>query len=121
MSRYFLLFILNLPFVIVAVVGIVTRFKLGQTSQRRFVVQLTIWLTILAGLTVIHPLYTYLFDNHLTESEPLSIFDVVQITAIVMLFYLVNQARTRLEYLEHRVNALHKELSIQLAEDKIKK
>lgn len=64
------------------------------------------------------PLYNWLFASGLTQTESLSLFDVVQITAIVIVYYMANRTRIRLEGLEKRVQDLHQEMSIILSEDK---
>lgn len=116
MSRYLLLLLLNLPFILAAIMGIITQYKLGKSSRRRLVIQILIWAIILIGLAFAQPIYEWLFSNNLTETEPLSLFDVVQITAIVIVFYLANRTRTKVESLERRVRDLHQELSIYISE-----
>lgn len=116
MSRYLLLFLLNLPFVLVAILSAVTSYKIGRSSRRRMYTQLAVWIFILIGLGSAHAVYDFLFANKLTQSEPLSLFDVIQITGIVVTFYMANRTRARVELLERRVNDLHQELSIRLSE-----
>ena len=118
MSRYLLLFLLNLPFVLIAILGTVTQYKLGKSSGRRTLFQLGLWAAILVGLIVAEPLYTWLYSNEFTDTEPLSLFDVIQITAIVVTFYVANRTRTQLEATERRLNDIHQELSIVLSEKK---
>jgi hypothetical protein len=115
MSRYLLLFLLNLPFILAAVVSQITQYKLGRSSKRRLVVQMVLWILILIGLASAQPVYTWLFASGLTQTESLSLFDVVQITAIVMLFYVANRSRAKLDMLERRVQDLHQEISIRLS------
>lgn len=115
MSRYTLLLLLNLPFIAAAVLSQITRYKLGKSTKKRLQVQLFIWALILLGLVFAESLYNWLFSKGLTQTESLSLFDVVQITAIVMLFYIVNRFNQRIESLEHRLNDLHQELSIRLS------
>ena len=115
MSRYLLLLLLNLPFILAAIISAVTHYKLGRSSKRRMVAQLTMWIIVLAGLILAEPIYDWLFSNNLTATEPLSLFDVVQITAIVITFYVANRTRIRAENLEKRVQDLHQELSIRLS------
>lgn len=115
MSRYLLLFLLNLPFILMAVLSQITLYKLGRSSKRRLYVQLSIWALITIGLLCAAPLYSWLLSQGLTDTDSLSLFDVVQITAIVMLFYLANRSRTKLDALEKRVQDLHQELSIRLS------
>lgn len=118
MSLYILLIIINLPFVILAITGVITRYKMGRITKKRTSIQLSIWLVILAGLLIARPLYYWLFAHELTASDALSVFDVVQITAIVFLLYTVNGLSVRLEQTEKRLNDLHQELSIRLSTKK---
>lgn len=115
MSRYVLLFLLNLPFILAALLGAFTRYKLGKSSKRRMTTQVTLWLIILVSLASAEPLYTWLYSNNLTDTEPLSLFDVIQITAIVITFYIANRTRSQLELTEKRLNDLHQEISIKLS------
>ncbi len=118
MSLYILLIFINLPFIFLAITGIITRYKMKRISRRRASIQLLIWLFILMGLIVARPLYYWLFAQELTASDALSLFDVVQITAIVFLLYIVNGLSTRIEQTEKRLNDLHQALSIRLSSKK---
>ncbi len=115
MSRYLILLLLNLPFIILGFTNTLVSFKTGHASRRRFLVQTLFWLIILTGLVLAEPLYLYLFSNGLTNSESLSLFDVIQITGIVFVFYIANRSRNKLETLEKRLQDLHQELSIRLS------
>lgn len=115
MSRYLLLFLLNLPFILAALLSAVTQYKLKKSSRRRLIVQVTLWLLIMVGLLVAEPLYQYLYTNELTQTEPLSLFDVIQITAIVVTFYVANRTRLKLDATERRLQDLHQELSIRIS------
>jgi hypothetical protein len=116
MSRYFLLFIINLPFIVAGLLGAVTSYKMHKTTKQRLIVQMIFWLAILVGLATAQPMYEYLFSHNLTVSEPLSIFDVIQITAIVIVFYIANRSAAKVIALEKRVQDLHQELSIKLSD-----
>lgn len=115
MSRYLLLFLLNLPLILLAILGLITQYKLGRSSKRRLYVQLSVWVLIAIGLLTAEPIYNWLFTQGLTQTESLSLFDVVQITAIILLFYIANRTRAKLEALDRRVHDLHRELSIRLS------
>ena len=112
MSRYLLLVLLNLPLISIGILGAITQYKMRKNSGRRFVGHLMVWLAILIGLILAQPIYEWLYNHELTQTEPLSLFDVVQITAIVITFYFVNRARMKVETLERRLHDLHQELSI---------
>lgn len=115
MSRYLLLLLLNLPFVLMAILSAITQYKLNRSSRRRMVTQIVAWLIIIAGLALAQPIYEWLFSHNLTETDSLSLFDVIQITAIVIVFYVANRTRAKVEVLERRVQDLHQELSIRLS------
>lgn len=121
MSRYLILVLLNIPLVFASLLSALVNYKLGRYSFKKYIWQSFIWLTILAGLASTKFLYEFLFSNKLTQTEPLSLFDVVEITGIVVVLYMANRSRLKLEALETRVRDLHQELSIQLSRNKSKK
>ncbi len=84
-----------------------------RRSLKKFIYSVVFWALILLALISVAPIYNFLFSNSLTNTEPLSLFDVVQITAIIFVFFLANRARIKNEALEKRVRDLHQELSIQ--------
>jgi hypothetical protein len=114
-SRYFLLLLFTLPFIIAALLNNTTQYKLHAISRTRFIVRSLLWILVLIGVAFVEPIYSWLFANKLTQTESLSLFDVVQITGIVMLFYLVNRLRQKTEVLERRLRDLHQEISIKLS------
>lgn len=116
MSRYTLLFLLNLPFILLAIVATITRYKLKHASKRRTIVQLAIWFIILLSLTLARPLYEWLRASGYTDTDSLSLFDVVQITAIVIVFYIASRLRAKVDVLEQRLSSLHREISIRLSD-----
>lgn len=115
MSRYLLLFLLNIPFILMAILGAVTQYKLRHSSRQKMVMRIGLWVIVAIGLALAQPIYDWLFSHKLTQTEPLSLFDVVQITAIVLVFYIANQTRAKVETLEKRIQDLHQELSIKLS------
>lgn len=118
MSRYLLLLLLNLPFILLAILSAITQYKLARSSKKRLVFQVTCWSLVLIGLASAEFIYTWLFQNELTQTEPLSLFDVIQITAIVIVYFIANRSRAKIEILEKRVQDLHQELSISISTKK---
>lgn len=116
MSRYLILLLLNTPFIVLGFLNALIMFKTGHSSKRKFLIQVLFWTAILAGLIFAEPLYLYLFNRGLTNTEPLSLFDVIQITGIVFVFYIANRSRNKIETLERRVQDLHRELSIRMSD-----
>lgn len=111
-----ILFLLNTPLISVGILQAVVSYKMKRIQKRRFLVRISLWTIILAGLIFAQPLYIYLFSNNLTRTEPLSLFDVIQTTGIILTLFIANQAFTKADTLERRVQDLHQELSIQLSE-----
>ena len=114
------LVLLNAPLIIAGMVNAVVSYKLKHSSRRRLIFRLSIWIIILLGLIFMRPIYDFLFSHQLTQTEPLSLFDVMQITGIIFTFFIANQAYARADLLERRVQDLHQELSIRLSKDKPK-
>jgi len=115
MSRYFLLLLLTSPFILLSILSALTKYKLGRSTKRRLVTQLIFWGLVFIGLASAESIYVWLFQHNLTQTEPLSLFDVIQITAIIIVFYVANRSRSKIEILEKRVQELHQELSIRLS------
>ncbi len=115
--RYIILVILNLPIILLALINIVTQYKLGQVNKNRFYHQLIIWLVILAVLIASFPVYNTLVGKAPLDSSELSAFDILQTTVIIMLFYIANTQRQRQDRADKRLRELHQELSIRLSSD----
>lgn len=84
-------------------------------TRKRFIIGLAFWIILFAGLLSVKPIYSFLFSNNLTQTEPLSLFDVTQITGIIFTLLIANKAYGKADLLEKRVNDLHQELSIRLS------
>lgn len=113
--RYIILVILNIPVILLALTNIVTQFKLNKISKRRFYVQVTVWVIILILIIGSFPVYNYMIGAPILDSHELSLFDVAQTTAIVYLFYIINNQRRKSEQNERAIRELHQELSIRLS------
>lgn len=118
MSRYTILLLLNVPLIIVALTNAVVTYKMKQISMRRFVLKFVFWALVLIGLITTESIYSFLYQEGLTQTEPLSLFDVIQITGVIYIFYLVNRMYVRVDLLERKVQDLHQELSIRLSSKK---
>lgn len=115
--RYIILVLLNMPIILLALMNIVTQYKLKKVSRGRFRHQFILWITILVVLIGSFPIYNILTGRTPLNSDELSLFDIVQTTAIVFLFYIINNQRQRLDQTERRMRSLHQELSIKLSRD----
>lgn len=103
-----------------AILKAIMQYKLGRITRRGCIVRVGLWATILLGLIFAAPIYAFLFSNNLTQTEPLSLFDVIQITGIIATLFIATQAYSKADALEHRVQDLHQELSIRLTNSSTK-
>jgi drug/metabolite transporter (DMT)-like permease len=113
--RYAILVLLNLPIILLALLNIVTQYKLRKVTKQRLHHQIFIWVVILIVLICSFPVYNFLTGKALLDSSELSLFDIFQTTAIVYLIYIINRQRQRIELNEKLTRDLHQELSIKLS------
>lgn len=118
--RYLILLLLNIPIVSIALLNLITKFKLKKITKRRFKIQMILWAILLIVLIFSFPLYNYLAGKPTLDSQELSLFDIVQTTAIIFLIYVINNMRQKAEWNEKTIRDLHQELSIRLSNDESK-
>ena len=99
-----------------ALVNIVTDYKLKKISVNRFRNQIFLWILILIVVIGSFPVYNILVGRPPLDSSELSLFDIVQTTIIIFLLYAINSQRQRVEQNEQRLKKLHQEISIRLSE-----
>lgn len=116
--RYVILVGLNLPIILLALVNVVTQYKLRRVSVSRFRHQLVLWLVLLLLLIGSYPVYNTIKGSAPFDSTGLSVFDILQTTAIIFLLYIANQQRQRNDQNEKRLRDLHQALSIKLSANK---
>src|SRR5690349_12574699 len=109
MSRYLLLLLFTLPFILAGILSAFTQYKLKKSSGKRAVVLIIFWIVVLAGLAGASFIYDELTRRGLTQTDSLSLFDVVEITAIVFLLYVCNRMRQKISVMEDRLQDLHQE------------
>ena len=114
--RYIILILLNIPIIMLALVNIVTDYKLKKISVNRFRNQIFLWILILIVVIGSFPVYNILVGRPPLDSNELSLFDIIQTTIIIFLLYAINSQRQRIEQNEQRLKKLHQEISIRLSE-----
>lgn len=113
--RYLVLVLLNTPIILLALLNIVTQYKMKHMPRERFYWQLLLWVVILVVLIGSFPIYNLIVGRPVLDSLDLSAFDILQSTAIIYLFYILNNQRRKTELTERRLRDLHQELSIKLS------
>lgn len=115
MSRYTILVLLNIPLIITALLNSFVSYKMKHISMRRMFIKLIFWISLLLALIFTEPIYTWLYSEGLTKTEALSLFDVILISASMVMFFLINKLYVKVDVQERRLKDLHQEISIILA------
>ena len=112
MSKYLILILINLPLVIAGVLSTISAYKTKQVSRRRMRWSLLFWVFIFIGLMLIEPIYDILVRSNLTDSSPLSIFDIILLTMILFTLFLLKRSNEASMRLGHRMARLQENLAI---------
>ena len=115
--RYLLLICLNLPINMIAIINLITNYKLGRIQKRRFVFRIILWTTLLTLIVLSFPVYNLLYDRPILDAVNLSLLDIFQTTGIVFLLYALINQRQKTEKNERFLRDLHQEISILLSKD----
>jgi len=111
-SKYALLVIINIPILLVGIIGAITNYKTSRISKQRCVTQVTLWLLVGIAFVFVEPVYNSLVRHHLTESAPMSIFDMMLLTGIVFCLLLVKHANERIMEINKKLARLHENQAI---------
>jgi hypothetical protein len=118
-NKYVLLVLINSPLIIFAVLMAVTSYKTGRSTKRRCTVLVVFWLLVGTGMLFVEPAYDLLVRANLTASPPLSVFDIILLTALLFLMLLLVQLYDKLTALSRKVSKMHESIAI-MEESKLK-
>ena len=85
----------------------------GITGENAF------WLLVGVGMVFVEPAYNLLIRANLSASPPLSVFDIILLTAILFQLLLMVQLYERLTNLSRKVSRMHEGIAI-MEESKLK-
>jgi cytochrome bd-type quinol oxidase subunit 2 len=112
MSKYLLLVLINVPLLLIGIVGAITSYKTKRISQRRCAAEIIFWLSVGAGVVFVEPLYNSLIRHNLTDSPPMSLFDIVLLTVVLLCLILIKQTNEKTTQLQKKFSRLHENLVI---------
>lgn len=112
MNKYILLLLLNLPLLLVGILGAITSYKTSRISRNKCVVQVVSWLLVGIGLLCVEPVYNALIRNSLTDSPPLSLFDIALLSALLFCLLLIKQANEKIDLLGKKFSRMHENIVI---------
>lgn len=119
MSKYLLLVLINLPIVLIGVVRAITRYKTkpARISRNKCIIEVVFWLSIGVALSFVEPIYNTLIRHNLTDSPPMSLFDVLVLTLFVFCLLLIVEVSEELTALKKTISRLHEKLAIVEADE----
>lgn len=118
MLKYWLVIIFNTPLAIASMLLAVTAYRQGRLSRARLLAWILFWLVVIVGIMGAEPGYKYLQDRHLTDSTPLSLFDLLAITGVITSLALLFRVYSKLDSLERKLIELNKNTSLRLSDSK---
>jgi hypothetical protein len=111
-NKYALLVIVNLPILIIAILGAITSYKTKRSSKRRCIVEVAFWCAVGVLLICIEPIYNALVRHNLTNSAPMSIFDLVLLTLFILCLLLIRKLNEKVTELNKKLSKLHENIVI---------
>lgn len=119
MSKYLLLFLINLPIMLFGITRAITRYKTkpARISRNKCVIEVALWIAIGVALSFVEPIYNALIQHNLTDSPPMSLFDVVVLTLFIFCLMLIVELGEELASLKKTISRLHEKLAIIEAEE----
>lgn len=114
MSKYLLLVLINTPIMLIGIVRAITRYKTkpARISRSKAIAEVLFWLAIGVALSFAQPIYNTLLRHNLTDSSPMSLFDVALLTLFVFSLLLIVETNEELTALKKTVSRIHERLAI---------
>lgn len=119
MSKYLILVLINLPLILVGIISAITDYKASRTiSKRKCIILVLFWLSVGIGLILVEPLYNTLVRTNLTDSPPLSLFDVGLLTIVVFSLFFIMKMNQKISVLNQKLSRIHERLAMLDADEK---
>lgn len=116
MDKYTVLIVLNAPLAVYAIFNVVLSYKLKRLRPSQTIIRLIFWGLILGAICFAKPLTDLLTRANLTNTSPLSLFDVFIATGVMVSLLMVARAHGRYAELESKFTTLHERISIITSE-----
>jgi hypothetical protein len=118
MLKYILVAVAVVMLFAVVSVRATVDFKTKRISKNKYTATMIFWLAIVVAIILFGPVYEWLRISNLTDSGPLSLFDLILLTAIVFLLYVIMRTQQSISELNSRFARLHEEISIERSKEK---
>jgi hypothetical protein len=112
MSRYVLLVIINIPLLVVGIVSALTHYNTRRISKKRCIAEVVFWVLVGIGLIFVEPVYNVLVRHNLTNSTPMSLFDMILLTLILFCLLFIKSTNERTASLQRKISRMHENIAI---------
>jgi hypothetical protein len=119
-TKYNILIILCLPILILFLIRIYDGYKRNKISFRGLIILLLFLIILSFGILFNKQFFNYFETTRLTDSTPLSLYDVIQIVAIIALIYQAFRQTYKIENLQNKLSRLNQEIALKYARNKKK-
>ncbi len=118
LTKYNILIILCLPILLLFLLRIYDNYKRKKISTRGLIILLIFWSILTLGILFNQQIFNYLEQSNLISSTPLSLYDTLQITAIIFLIYVVFRQSYKIEDLQNKLSRLNQEIALRNTKNK---
>lgn len=112
-NKFIILGVINTPIIIFGIVRAVSSYKTSRISKLRCKIEVVLWILIALGLVAVEPIYNLLVSNQLTDSAPMSIFDVVLLTFVLMSIFFIIRTNEKVSLVNKKIARLHESYAIK--------
>lgn len=117
-NKYNVLIYLTAPVIILFFFRIIDNYKRRRISFKSMAILLLFWLILTTGLIFNKYLFDFIRSSKLSDSTPLSLYDVVQISLIIFLIYIAFRHSFKIEELKNKITKLNQEIALREKRDR---
>jgi len=112
-NKYNVLIYLTAPVLILFLFRIIDNYKRRKIGSKSMIILLASWIVLTTGLIFNKYLFDVIRSSKLSDSTPLSLYDVIQISFIVFLIYITFRHTFKIEELKGKVTKLNQEIALK--------
>jgi len=111
-TKYNLLIILSSPILMLFILRIYDNYKRKRISLRASILLGLFWMILLTGVLFNKLIFELILRSKLSDSTPLSLYDMIQIVAIIFLIYVAFRQSFKIEDLREKITKINEEIAL---------
>lgn len=111
-TKYNLLIILSSPILMLFILRIYDNYKRKRISLRASILLGLFWMILLIGVLFNKYIFEIILRSKLSDSTPLSLYDMIQIVAIIFLIYVAFRQSFKIEDLREKITKINEEIAL---------